>query len=62
LVNTYSPYIKINKNAIVYLNAPQFNTVVNLLEMVSIDILSSIPPYFVNKNLKKQTYIFRDII
>jgi hypothetical protein len=61
LVNTYSPYLKINKNAIVYLNAPQFNPVVNPLEVVSIDIPSPISPYFVNKNVKKQTYIFRDV-
>lgn len=61
-VNTYSPYLKINKNANVYLSAPQFNPLVNPLEVVSIDIPSPISPYFVNKNLKKQTYIFRDVI
>jgi hypothetical protein len=61
-VNTYSPYLKINTNAVVYLNAPQFNPIINPLKVVSIDIPSPTSPYFVNKNLKKQTYIFRDVI
>jgi photosystem II stability/assembly factor-like uncharacterized protein len=55
------PYIKINKNTCVNLRAPQFNPIINLLKVVSIDIPSPISPYFVNKILKKQTYIYRSI-
>jgi photosystem II stability/assembly factor-like uncharacterized protein len=59
-INSYSPYIKINKNTCVYLKAPQFNPIFNPLDVVSIDFPSPTSPYFVNKILKKQTYIFAD--
>lgn len=61
-VNTYSPYIKIKKNANVYLYAPQFNPIINPLEVVSIYIPHPTSPYFINNNIKKQTYIFRYVI
>ena len=62
IVNSLTPNIKINKNANIYLKAPQFNPIINPLKVVSIDIPSPTSPYFVNKNLNKQTYIFKDII
>ncbi len=59
-LNSISPYIKIKKNTCVYLKAPLFNQVANPLKVVSIDIPSPSSPYFTNKILKKQTYIYRE--